>query len=157
MKRLLIILAFALLLLSSCKEKRSFTNVSCGEVWLSRIVFEDGSERDFTVVSDVLYAGSDSSSRHKMIFYLPDGWDNKYPIALDRYIPSEGAAWTAYQGHPQTEAALKSGDMIVVLVAYDEQTAIPDILLAEHFLKENDDDLPGNSKIILSADSIDFE
>ena len=75
MKRFLWILPLALLLLTACKEKRSFTNVPCGEIWLSQIVFEDGSKRDFTVVSDVVYAGSDTSSRYKMIFYLPDGWD----------------------------------------------------------------------------------
>lgn len=43
--------------------------------------------------------------------------------------------------------ALKSVGMIVVLVAYGEQTAIPDILLAEHFLKARDADLPGDSSL----------
>ena len=157
MKRLLYILPFALLLLVSCKEKRYFTNVTCRETWLSQIVFEDGSKGDFMVVSDVLYAGSDTSSRYKMTFYMPDGWDDTYPIFLDRYIPTEGAAWTAYQGHPLAEAALKEGKMIVVLVAYEESTAIPDILLAEHFLQVNDDDLPGDSKNILTAAYFEFE
>ena len=156
MKRLLFILPFALLLLSGCKEKRYFTDVT-GQVWLSQIVFEDGSKGEFTVVSDVLYAGSDTSSRYKMTFYIPDGWNDQYPIFLDRYVPTEGAAWTAYQGHPQAEAALQSGNMIVVLVAYEEWTAIPDILLAEHFLQVNDDDLPGDSKNILTAAYFDFE
>ena len=38
-----------------------------------------------------------------------------------------------------------------------EWTAIPDILLAEHFLKERDADLPGDSKNILTAAYFDFE
>ena len=157
MKRLLFILPFALLLLAGCKEKRYFTNVTGRETWLSQIVFEDGSQGDFTVVSDVLYAGEDTSSRYKMTFYMPDGWDDSYPIFLDRYVPTEGAAWTAYQGAPVAEKALQSGNMIVVLVAYKEWTAISDILLAEHFLKVNDDDLPGDSKNILTAAYFDFE
>ena len=157
MKRLLYLLPLALLLLAGCKEKRYFTDVTGRETWLSQIVFEDGSKGEFTVVSDVLYAGSDTSSRYKMTFYIPDGWNDQYPIFLDRYVPTEGAAWTAYQGHPQAEAALQSGNMIVVLVAYEECTAIPDILLAEHFLKVNDDDLPGDSKNILTAAYFDFE
>ena len=158
MKRLLYILPFALLLLVSCKEKRYFTNVTGRETWLSQIVFEDGSQGDFTVVSDVLYAGEDTSSRYKMTFYMPDGWDDTYPIFLDRYVPvSFGAAWTAYQGAPVAEKALQSGNMIVVLVAYNEWTAIPDILLAEHFLQVNDADLPGDSKRILTAAYFDFE
>ncbi|MBQ9185005.1 MAG: hypothetical protein IJ151_03955 [Bacteroidales bacterium] len=57
MKRLLYLLPLALIHLSSCKEKRYFTDVTGRETWLSQIVFEDGSKRDFTVVSDVLYAG----------------------------------------------------------------------------------------------------
>lgn len=157
MKRLLYLLPLALILLSGCKEKRYFTDVTGRETWLSQIVFEDGSKRDFTVVSEVLYAGEDTSSRYKMVFYLPDGWDDSYPLFLDRYIQSEGAVWTAYQGHPQAEAALQSGEMIVVLVAYEERTAIPDILMAEQFLKVHDDALPGNSKNILTAAYFDFE
>ncbi len=179
MKRLLFLLPLTLLLLSGCKEKRYFTEVT-GDVYLSRISFEDESFRDFTVVADVLYAGEDTSSRYKMVFYMPDGWDNTYPIFLDRYVPCDGPAWQAYQGMPVAEAALKEGsgqmqpwaayqgapvaeaaldrgDMIVVLVAYDEWTAIPDILLAEHFLKEHDADLPGDSKKILTAAYFDFE
>ena len=122
-----------MLLLAGCKEKRYFTGVT-GEICLVRIGFEDKSFRDFTVVSDVLYAGSDTSSRYKMIFYLPDGWDNSYPIFLDRYVPTDGPA-----------------------LPYGEWTAIPDILLAEHFLKERDADLPGDSKNILTAAYFDFE
>ena len=83
MKRLLLI-CLAMLLLVGCKEKRYFTGVT-GEIQLVRIGFEDKSFRDFTVVSDVLYAGSDTSSRYKLIFYLPDGWDDSYPILLDRH------------------------------------------------------------------------
>ena len=150
MKRLLFI-CIAIVILAACKEKRCFTDVT-GEIHLVRIGFEDKSFRDFTVVSDVLYAGSDTSSRFKMIFYLPDGWDNSYPI-----VPTDGPAWTAYQGMPVAEAALNQGDMIVVLLAYNEGTAIPDILLAEHFLKEHDTDLPGDSKNILTAAYFDFE
>ena len=157
MKRLLFLIPLALLLLSGCKEKRYFTEVS-GDVYLCRIGFEDESFRDFTVVADVLYAGEDTSSRYKMTFYLPDGWDNGYPLFLDRYVPCEGAApWTAYEGAPVAEAALDRGDMIVVLVAYNEWTAIPDIFLAEQFLKEHDDDLPGDSKNILTAAYFDYE
>ena len=158
MKRLLLI-CLAMLLLAGCKEKRYFTDVT-GETWLVRIGFEDESFRDFTVVSDVLYAGSDTSSRYKLIFYLPDGWDDSYPILLDRYIPDnikESRAWEAYQGMPVAEKALDMGNMIVVLVPYGEWTAIPDILLAEHFLKERDADLPGDSKNILTAAYFDFE
>lgn len=44
-----------------------------------------------------------------------------------------------------------------MLVAYEERTAIPDILLAEQFLKVHDDALPGNSKNILTAAYFDFE
>ena len=157
MKRLLLLLPLALLLFSGCKEKRYFTEVSCGEIWLSQIVFDDDSHGDFTVVSDVLYAGEDRSSRYKMVFYMPDGWDETYPIFLDRYVPNESADWTAYQQSPVAEAALKEGNMIVVLVAYEDSTAISDILLAEHFLKVNDNDLPGNSKNILTAAYFDFE
>lgn len=161
MKKFILFAAAALLLLAGCKEKRSFTNVSCGEIWLSHIGFEDGTARDFTVVTDVVYAGTDTSSRYKMMFYLPDGWDNTYPIFLDRYVPCEEEfgkqPWMAYQGAPVAEAALQSGTMIVVLVAYDEWTAIPDILLAEDFLKKNDADLPGDSKKILTAAYFDFE
>ena len=156
MKRLLFLLPLTLLLLSGCKEKRYFTEVT-GDVYLSRIGFEDESFRDFTVVADVLYAGEDTSSRYKMVFYMPDGWDNTYPIFLDRYVPCDGPAWQAYQGMPVAEAALKEGNMIVVLVAYNEWTAIPDILLAEHFIKEHDADLPGDSKKILTAAYFDFE
>lgn len=148
-----------MLLLAGCKEKRYFTGVT-GETWLVRIAFEDESFRDFTVVSDVLYAGSDTSSRYKMIFYMPDGWDDSYPILLDRYIPDnikESRAWEAYQGMPVAEKALASGNMIVVLVPYGEWTAIPDILLAKEFLKEHDDDLPGDSRKILTAAYFDFE
>lgn len=158
MKRLLLI-CLAMLLLAGCKEKRYFTGVT-GETWLVRIAFEDESFRDFTVVSDVLYAGSDTSSRYKMIFYMPDGWDDSYPILLDRYIPDnikESRAWEAYQGMPVAEKALASGNMIVVLVPYGEWTAIPDILLAKEFLKEHDDDLPGDSRKILTAAYFDFE
>lgn len=158
MKRLLFILpVIALLHFSACKEKRYFTSVTCGESYLTHIVFEDESFRDFTVVCDVLYAGEDTSSRYKMVFYMPEGWDNSYPIFLDRYVPTDGQAWTAYQGMPVAEAALNRGDMIVVLLAYNEGTAIPDILLAEHFLKLHDDDLPGDSKNILTAAYFDFE
>ena len=57
MKRLLFI-CLAIVLLAACKEKRYFTDVT-GEIHLVRIGFEDKSFRDFTVVSDVLYAGSD--------------------------------------------------------------------------------------------------
>ena len=158
MKRLLFVIPLVLLLLSSCKEKRYFTDVTGRETFLCQIGFDDGSHGDFTVVSDVLYAGSDTSSRYKMTFYMPDGWDDTYPILLDRYVPVDfGAAWTAYQGAPVAEAALKAGNMIVVLVAYEEWTAIPDILLAEHFLQVHDDDLPGDSKNILTAAYFDFE
>ena len=156
MKRLLFLLPLTLLLLFGCKEKRYFTEVT-GDVYLSRISFEDESFRDFTVVADVLYAGEDTSSRYKMVFYMPDGWDETYPIFLDRYVPCDGPAWQAYQGMPVAEAALKEGNMIVVLVAYNEWTAIPDILLAEHFIKEHDADLPGDSKKILTAAYFDFE
>lgn len=156
MKRLLFLLPLTLLLLSGCKEKRYFTEVT-GDVYLSRISFEDESFRDFTVVADVLYAGEDTSSRYKMVFYMPEGWDNSYPIFLDRYVPCDGPAWQAYQGMPVAETALKEGNMIVVLVAYNEWTAIPDILLAQHFLKEHDADLPGDSKKILTAAYFDFE
>jgi hypothetical protein len=156
MKRLLFLLPLTLLLLFGCKEKRYFTEVT-GDVYLSRISFEDESFRDFTVVADVVYAGEDTSSRYKMVFYMPDGWDETYPIFLDRYVPCDGPAWQAYQGMPVAEAALKEGNMIVVLVAYNEWTAIPDILLAEHFIKEHDADLPGDSKKILTAAYFDFE
>ena len=156
MKRLLFLLPLTLLLLFGCKEKRYFTEVT-GDVYLSRIGFEDESFRDFTVVADVVYAGEDTSSRYKMVFYMPEGWDNSYPIFLDRYVPCDGPAWQAYQGMPVAEAALKEGNMIVVLVAYNEWTAIPDILLAQHFLKEHDADLPGDSKKILTAAYFDFE
>ena len=172
MKRLLFLLPLTLLLLSGCKEKRYFTEVT-GDVYLSRISFEDESFRDFTVVADVLYAGEDTSSRYKMVFYMPDGWDETYPIFLDRYVPSgQMQPWAAYQGAPVAEAALDRGDMIVVLVAYDEWTAIPDILLAEPydewtaipdillaepFPKEHDADLPGDSRKILTAAYFDFE
>jgi hypothetical protein len=156
MRRVLFLLSLALLLLSGCKEKRYFTEVT-GDVYLSRIGFEDESFRDFTVVADVVYAGEDTSSRYKMVFYMPDGWDETYPIFLDRYVPCDGPAWQAYQGMPVAEAALKEGNMIVVLVAYNEWTAIPDILLAEHFIKEHDADLPGDSKKILTAAYFDFE
>ena len=115
MKRLLFLLPLTLLLLFGCKEKRYFTEVT-GDVYLSRISFEDESFRDFTM-----------------------------------------QPWAAYQGAPVAEAALDRGDMIVVLVAYDEWTAIPDILLAEHFIKEHDADLPGDSKKILTAAYFDFE
>lgn len=156
MKRLLFLLPLTLLLLSGCKGKRYFTEVT-GDVYLSRIGFEDESFRDFTVVADVVYAGEDTSSRYKMVFYMPDGWDETYPIFLDRYVPCDGPAWQAYQGMPVAEAALKEGNMIVVLVAYNEWTAIPDILLAEHFIKEHDADLPGDSRKILTAAYFDFE
>lgn len=160
MKKFILFAAAALLLFTGCKEQRSFTTVPCGEVWLSHIGFEDGSSMDFTVVTDVLYAGTDTSSRYKMMFYLPDGWDNSYPLFLDRFVPVESEfsqPWQAYQGAPLAEAALHEGSMIVVLVAYDEWTAIPDILLAEDFLKKNDADLPGDSKNILTAAYFDFE
>ena len=113
--------------------------------------------KDYTVTADVLYAGEDTSSRYKMVFYMPEGWDNSYPIFLDRYVPCDGPAWQAYQGMPVAEAALKEGNMIVVLVAYSEWTAIPDILLAEAFLKQHDADLPGDSRNILTAADFDFE
>ncbi len=158
MKRLFVLLPLALLLLSGCKEKRCFTEVPCGEIYLSHIVFEDHSFRDFTVVTDVLYAGEDTSSRYKMVFYMPDDWDETYPIFLDRYVLNDPMQpWTAYQGAPVAEAALSRGDMIVVLVAYNEWTAIADILLAEHFLKEHDADLPGDSKHILTTAYFDYE
>lgn len=158
MKRLLFI-CLAIVLLAGCKEKRYFTDVT-GEIHLVRIGFEDESFRDFTVVSDVLYAGSDTSSRYKMIFFMPDGWDDSYPILLDRYIPDDirgTSAVSAYTGMPVAKKALASGNMIVVLVPYGEWTAIPDILLAEEFLKEHDDDLPGDSRKILTAAYFDFE
>ncbi len=159
MKKLILFAAAALLLLTGCKEeKRYFTTMPYGETWLSHIVFEDGTSGDFTVMTDVLYAGSDTSSRYKMMFYLPDGWDDSYPILLDRYVPKEGVEpWTAYQGMPIAEPALETGSMIVVLVAYNEWTAIPDILLAEDFLKKNDADLPGNSKNLLTSAYFEFE
>ncbi|MBQ7273075.1 MAG: hypothetical protein IJR12_05655, partial [Bacteroidales bacterium] len=99
----------------------------------------------------------DTSSRYKMVFYMPEGWDNSYPIFLDRYVPCDGPAWQAYQGMPVAEVALKEGNMIVVLVAYNEWTAIADILLAEQFLKEHDADLPGDSKNILTSAYFDYE
>lgn len=159
MKRFLIVFAAVLLVFSACSggKKNYFSGLSSGETSLSMIGFEDGSQIGYTVVSDVLYAGSDASSRYKMVFYMPDGWDDTYPIFLDRYVPQNGAAWTAYQGAPVAEAALKEGNMIVVLVAYDEGTAIPDILLAEHFLVQNDAILPGNSKQILTSATFEFE
>ena len=159
MKRFLIVFAVVLLIFSACGggKKDYFAGLSSGETFLSMIGFEDGSQQGYTVISDVLYAGSDPSTRYKMIFYLPDGWDDKYPIFLDRYVPQEGAAWTAYQGAAGAEAALKEGNMIVVLVAYDEQTAISDIQLAENFLRENDAVLPGDSKKILTSASFEFE
>lgn len=156
MKRLLIF-CLGLALLVGCKEKRYFKEVSTGENWLCQIVFDDESKKEFWVVTDVLYAGDDSTSRYKMVFYMPDGWDDSYPLFLDRYTPVEGAGWTAYQGMPVAEEALKGGDMIVVLVAYEDGTAIPDILLAEHFLKVYDEDLPGDSNNILTAAFFDFE
>lgn len=160
MRRLLFLLPLALLL-TGCKEKRYFTEVT-GDVYLAHIVFDDESSRDFTVVCDVLYAGEDTSSRYKMVFYLPDGWDDSYPLLLDRYMPETyqdvpWAVYNAYEGMPVAEKALASGDMIVVLIAYNEWTAIPDILLAEHFLKEHDADLPGDSKNILTAAYFDYE
>lgn len=157
MKRLLYLLPLALLLLAGCKEKRYFTNIENGQHWLCRIVFDDESYKDFFVVGDVLYAGEDTSSRHKMIFYMPEGWDDSYPIFLDRCLPEYTGDWEAYTGMPVAENALKAGNMIVVLVAYEVWTAIPDILLAEHFLKEHDADLPGDSKNILTAAFFDFE
>lgn len=157
MKRLLII-CLGLLLLAGCKEKRYFKEIP-GDNWLCQIGFDDGSKREFWVVSDVLYAGEDSTSRFKMVFYMPDGWDDSYPVFLDRYVPENDyvSAYTAYQGMPVAEDALKMGNMIVVLVTYNEWTAIPDILLAEHFLKEHDDDIPGDSRNILTAADFDFE
>ena len=160
MKRITIAiaLAFVLLSLTCCREKVYFTDVSRGETYLAMIGFEDGSQKGFTVVTDVLYAENDTSSRYKMVFYLPDDWDDTYPILLDRYVPNDRVApWAAYQGAPVAEAALNRGEMIVVLIAYNEWTAIPDILLAEHFLKEHDDDLPGDSKNILTAAFFDYE
>ena len=59
-----------------------------------------------------------------MICYLPDSWDDSYPLLLDRYVPIPGYTWTAYEGMPVAEAALNRGDMIMVLAAYDEWTAI---------------------------------
>ena len=160
MKRFLFLLPLALLLLASCKEKHYCREITGKETFLCQIVFDDASKRDFTVVTDVLYAGEDTSSRYKMNFYMPDGWDDTYPILLDRYYRPDGAnwaAWTAYQGAPVAEKALKEGNMIVVLVAYEEWTAIEDILLAHHFLQVYDDDLPGDSKNILTAAYFDFE
>ena len=83
-----------------------------------------------------------------------------YPIFLDRYVRGKGDSvqpWMAYQGAPVAEAALQEGNMIVVLVAYNERTAIPDIHLAEEFLKQNDADLPGDSRQILTSAYFDFE
>ncbi len=160
MKKFILFAAAALLLFTGCKEKRYFTTVTYGETWFAHIGFDDDSSVNFMVVPDVLYAGTDTSSRYKMMFYLPDGWDDTYPIFLDRYVPLEddfSQPWQAYQGAPVAEAALHEGSMIVVLVAYDEWTAIPDILLAEDFLKKNDADLPGASKNILTAAYFDFE
>lgn len=162
MNRVIIIAAAILLLFSSCsgRKRQYFSNISSGETFLSVIGFDDGSQKNYTVVTDVLYAGTDPSSRYKMVFYLPDGWDDSYPILLDRYIPDnikESRAWEAYQGMPVAEKALDMGNMIVVLVPYGEWTAIPDILLAEEFLKEHDDDLPGDSRKILTAAYFDFE
>lgn len=161
MKRLLLILPLALLLFSACHGKKQyFQSISTGETWLQRIVFDDENYGDFTVITDVLYAGEDTSSRYKMIFYLPEGWDDSYPILLDRYFPIKGKVNqgpSAYAGMPVAESALKEGNMIVVLVAYDEWTAIPDILLAQHFLIENDDVLPGDSRNILTAAYFEFD
>ena len=159
MKRVIIFAVAALLLLSGCKEKLYFTTVPRGETYLCLIGFDDESQKGYTVVTDVIYAGSDTSSRYKMIFYLPDGWDDSYPLFLDRYVPVEGGAetWTAYQGSPSAEAALKEGNMIVVLIAYDESSAIPDILLARDFLMKNDSDLPGRSANTLTSAYFDFE
>ncbi len=160
MKRLILLAAAALLLFTGCKEKRYFTTMPCGETWLCSIAFDDESKGEFTVVTDVLYAGSDTSSRYKMVFYLPDGWDDSYPLLLDRYITVTdlfNQPWAVYQGAPVAEAALKEGNMIVVLVAYEDWTAIPDILLARDFLVNNDADLPGNSKNILTSAYFDFE
>lgn len=159
MKRFLIVFSAVLLVFSACSggKKDYFTDLSKGETHRCLIAFEGGSQKGYTVISDVLYAGTDTSSRYKMIFYLPDGWDDGYPIFLDRYVPQSGAAWTAYQGVPVAEAALKEGNMIVVLVAYDEWTAIPDILLAQNFLVENDAVLPGDSEHILTSASFEFE
>ena len=159
MKRFLIAFAAVLLIFSACSggKKNYFTDLSTGETFLSLISFEDGSQKGYTVISDVLYAGSDTSSRYKMVFYLPDGWDDTYPVFLDRYVPHSGAAWTAYKGAPVAEAALQEGNMIVILVAYDERTAIPDILLAENFLRENDAVLPGDSKQLLTSACFEFE
>ena len=161
MNRVIIIEAAILLLFSSCSggKRQYFSNISSGETFLSVIGFDDGSQKNYTVVTDVLYAGTGPSSRYKLVFYLPDGWDDSYPLFLDRSMPVEGerAAWTAYQGAPAAEAALKEGNMIVVLVAYDEGTAIPDILLAQEFLIANDSDLPGDSRNILTSAYFDFE
>ena len=63
-----------MLLLAGCKEKGSFSNVEIGESWLCRLVFEDESFKDYAVTADVLYAGEDTSSRYKMVFYMPEGW-----------------------------------------------------------------------------------
>ncbi|MBQ9548158.1 MAG: hypothetical protein IJV01_03245 [Bacteroidales bacterium] len=158
MKQLLYVF-LGLLLLAGCKDKRYFKEIPGGENWLCQIAFDDDSKKEFWVMSDVLYAGEDSTSRYKMVFYMPDGWDDSYPVFLDRYVPRPDmlAGYTAYQGMPVAEQALKMGNMIVVLVAYDEKTAIPDILLAEHFLKEHDDDIPGDSKNILTAADFDFK
>ena len=174
MKRFLLILTLALLTLSGCKEKRYFTQVS-GKVWLSHLVFEDGSSHDFTVVTDVQYAGtdpyagSDTSSRYKLIFYMPDGWDDSYPIFLDRYFPDDlpdDKPWLAYTtAYTMTdtvvvnmaEEALRANTNIVVLVPYEEGSAIPDILLAEEILKKYDKDLPGDSRKILTAAYYDFD
>ena len=160
MKRFIIIAAASLLLFSSCtgRKKHYFSNISTGETYLCAIGFDEDSQKDYTVVTDVLYAGTDTSSRYKMVFYMPDGWDDTYPLFLDKYVPIEGGQpWTAYKGSPVAEAALQEGNMIVVLVACDEETAIPDVLLAEEFLKKNDADLPGDSKIILTSAYFDFE
>ena len=109
MNRVIIIAAAILLLFSSCSggKRQYFSNISSGETFLSVIGFDDGSQKNYTVVTDVLYAGTDPSSRYKMVFYLPDGWDDSYPLFLDRSMPVEGerAAWTAYQGAPAAEAA----------------------------------------------------
>ena len=125
MKKFILFAAAALLLFTGCKEKRYFTTVTYGETWFAHIGFDDDSSVNFMVVPDVLYAGTDTSSRYKMMFYLPDGWDDTYPIFLDRYVPLEddfSQPWQAYQGAPVAEAALHEGTMIVVLVAYDEWT-----------------------------------
>ena len=86
MRRLLFLLPLALLL-TGCKEKRYFTEVT-GDVYLAHIVFDDESSRDFTVVCDVIYAGEDVPSfkgvRYVHFFHAGECFKPKEaPFVLD--------------------------------------------------------------------------